>query len=261
MSANLEDEYERYKEMGRIWGTVPRENIKKFGFPRVDQKIIDELLKLEDLASTVSDVLDSIGVCGAVSASRVPPVAAGQKLVGTAVTLRCIPERKTPSQSYHDKDFMHMSTRDLYYLAEPGDVAVVDFGGNLDVSNMGGQSCTAAKSRGLVGAVVNGAVRDVASIRKLDYPVWSRGTTPISGKYRVHACEINGPVTLFDIVVMPGDLVVADDSGVCVVPAENVETMYESVMSILEEEAKMRELIHKGSSIDELKPLYRKRYK
>ena len=88
-----------------------------------------------------------------------------------------------------------MATRDRYHLAEAGDVAVADFGGNLDVSNMGGQSCTVASSRGLAGAIVNGAVRDVNAIRRLDYPVWCCGKTPISGKHRMEAIEMNGPVT------------------------------------------------------------------
>ena len=90
---------------------------------------------------------------------------------------------------------------------ETVDIVVSDFGGNLDVSNMGGQSCTVAKSCGIIGAIVNGAVRDVPSIKKLDFPVWSRGKTPITGKFRLEAIEINGPVTLHDVVVYPGDLV------------------------------------------------------
>ena len=261
MNKKLLDEYEQYEKMGRIWGSVPRENIKKIRFPRVGKHIVAKMAELDDLSSTVSDVLDTLGISGAVSATRLSPISPGQKLVGTAVTLRCIPERKTPSQSYHDKDFMHMSTRDLYYLAEPGDVAVVDFGGNLDVSNMGGQSCTVAQSLGVAGAIVNGAVRDVATIRKQGYPIWCRGKTPISGKYRVHSVEINGPVTIYNVVVVPGDLIVADDSGVCVVPADKVEVLLKKTSSILEEESHMRELIQNNSPVSEIKPLYRKRYK
>ena len=63
---------------------------------------------------------------------------------------------------------------------------------------------------GFAGAIVNGAVRDVPAIRELDFPVWSAGVTPITGKFRMEATEINGPVRLHDIVVYPGDLIVAD---------------------------------------------------
>jgi regulator of RNase E activity RraA len=261
MNEQLEKEYEEYEKKGRIWGNVPKEKIKKIKFPRIGRNIITQFLEMDDLTSTVSDVLDSLGINGAIPASYLSPIMPEQKMVGTAVTMRSIPERKTPTQGYIDKDFIRMATRDLYHLAEPGDVAVADYGGNLDVSNMGGQSCTVAKSCGLVGAVVYGAIRDVATIRELKYPVWCRGITPITGKFRIEAIEINAPVTLHNVTVVPGDLIIADDSGVCVVPADKVEFVLEKVKSILGEEAQMRELINKKAPISELKPLYRKRYK
>src|SRR3546814_9268850 len=146
----------------------------------------------------------------------------GRKIAGTAVTLRSIPERKTPTRGAHDKDPIKMSTREVYYLGEAGDVLVSDFGGNLDVSNMGGQSCLVAKTTGFVGAIVNGAIRDLNAVHELDYPVWCRGLTPITGKFRMEAIEINGPVTVHDIVVYPGDMLVADDSGFCAIPFDLV---------------------------------------
>jgi regulator of RNase E activity RraA len=125
---------------------------------------------------------------------------------------------------------------------------------------MGGQSVSVAKSRGVVGAVVNGAIRDISSFRSGNFPAWSRGTTPITGKCRMQAVEINGPVTFHNILVEPGDLIVADDSGVCAVPAANVAFVLEKCKAINKEEAVMRELIEKKTPISDLKPLYRKRY-
>jgi len=260
VTEELVKEYEEYAAQGRIWGGVPRESIKKIKYPRIDAHIVREFLALEDLTGTISDVLDSLGISGSVPCSYLSPVVPGSKLVGTAITLRSIPERKTVTQGLHDKDFIRMATRDTHYLAEPGDVLVADFGGNLDVSNMGGQSVCVAQSRGVAGAVVNGAIRDISSFRNRNFPAWSRGTTPISGKCRMQAVEINGPVTLLNVVVQPGDLIVADDSGICVIPADNVSHVLEKCKSISKEEAAMRELIDKNIPISELKPLYRKRY-
>lgn len=260
MSGELEREYQEYKEQGRIWGGVPQDRIRKIKFPRVPKEVVDQFMKLHDLTSTISDVLDSLGLNGAVAASYIAPVIPDKKIAGTAITLRSIPERKTTTQGYYDHDTIRMATRDAYYLAEPGDILVADFGGNLDVSNMGGQSCTVARSCGLIGAVVNGAVRDLPAIRQMDYPVWCRGRTPITGKFRIEAIEINGPVTLHDVQVIPGDLVVADDSGVCIVPADKVQLVLEKVRSILQEETHMRDLINRKVPIAELKPFYRKRY-
>ena len=76
----------------------------------------------------------------------------------------------------------------------------------------------------------------------------------------MQAVEINGPVTVRNVVVEPGDLILADDSGVCVVPADSVSYVLEKCLSINKEEAVMRELIDKGVPISDLKPLYRKRY-
>jgi regulator of RNase E activity RraA len=76
----------------------------------------------------------------------------------------------------------------------------------------------------------------------------------------MQAVEINGPVTLYDTLVEPGDLIVADESGVCVVPADKVNYVLEKCKSIIQEEEAMRELIDKEVPISELQPLYRKRY-
>jgi regulator of RNase E activity RraA len=76
----------------------------------------------------------------------------------------------------------------------------------------------------------------------------------------MQAVEINGLVRLCDTLVEPGDLIVADDSGVCVIPADKVDYVLEKCKSIIKEEELMRELIDNDVSISELKPLYQKRY-
>jgi 4-hydroxy-4-methyl-2-oxoglutarate aldolase len=260
MNDQVLKDYEEYKAQGRIWGGVLPERIARIKFPRIDKKIIDEFLALDDLTGSISDVLDTLGINGAIPASYLAPLLPGSKIAGTAITLRSIPERKTATKGLIDKDYIRMATRDTHYLAEPGDILVADFGGNLEVSNMGGQSVAVAQSRGVIGAVVNGAVRDVPSFRKRNFPAWSRGTTPITGKCRMQAVEINGLVTLCDTLVEPGDLIVADDSGVCVIPADKVDYVLEKCKSIIKEEEVMRELIDNDVPISELKPLYRKRY-
>ena len=253
-------DYEEYKKAGRVWGQVPPERIKRIKFPRASRELVERYLKLPDPTTSVSDMLDSYGIRGVVPASYVRPLQTGKTIVGTAVTLRSIPERKTPTQGSIDKDPIKMSTREIYYLSEPGDVLIADFGGNLDVSNMGGQSALVAKTTGFVGSIVNGAVRDLPAIREIDYPVWAAGVTPITGKFRMEAMEINGPVTVRDVVVYPGDLVVADDSGICFVPPDYIEKLIDEAEKIGAAEDKMRDLIKTKAPINELRPLFRKRY-
>ena len=253
-------EYEEYRVAGRVWGQVPIERISQIRFARVANEILDEFLTFDDLTTTVSDALDALGIRGVVAGSHLPGLISGSRIAGTATTVRSIPERKTTTQGYNDKDIIKMSTRESYYLGEPRDVLVCDFGGNLDVSNMGGQSATVAKSRNFSGAIVNGAVRDVSTIRKLGFPVWAKGITPMTGKFRMEAVEMNGPVTVHDVAVYPGDLVLADESGVCFVPPEHVGYVLEQLRSVAKEEEVMRGLIDAGRPLDELRPLYRKRY-
>ena len=256
-----DEDYAEYEAAGRIWGLVPRERITRIKFPRVEKKIIDGYLSMEDMTTTVSDVLDGYGIDGAIPTSYIKPVIPGSRICGPAVTIRNMPVRKTATKGAIDHDFIAMSTRDIYYISEPGDVLVSDFGGNLEVSNMGGQSCTVAKSCGLAGNIVNGCCRDVSSIREMGYPVFSCGTTQITGKYRMECVEMNGPVTLCGKLVEPGDLMVADDSGVCIVPYELAEPVLEECLKIAAAEERMRQLIETKAPISELRPLFRARYK
>jgi regulator of RNase E activity RraA len=260
MNETVAQEYEEYKKNGRIWGKVAMERFSKIKFPRPSSEVIQQYLQIKDLSSNVSDILDSLGLRGCVAASHLRPVIPGKRIVGPAVTVRSIPERKTSTQGYVTKDTIRMSTRDIYYISEPGDIFVADFGGNPDVSNMGGQSCTVAMSCGVIGAIVNGAVRDVPSIVELDYPLWARGATPMTGKFRMEAIEINGPVTMYDITIHAGDLIVADDSGVCAIPYDQVDYVLKQLQSVDKEEAVMRDLITAKRPLDEIRPLYRKRY-
>ena len=260
LRAQRDKDYEEYEKAGRIWGLVPRERITKIKFPRVSKEIIDGYLSMEDMTTTVSDVLDGYGIDGAIPSSYIKPLLPGSKICGPAVTIRNIPVRKTATQGSHDHDFIAMSTRDIYYISEPGDVLVSEFGGNLEVSNMGGQSCTVAKSCGLAGNIVNGCCRDVSSIRESGYPVFTCGTTQITGKFRMECVEMNGPVTLCGKLVEPGDLMVADDSGICIVPYDLAEPVLEESLKIAAAEERMRELIESKAPISELRPLFRSRY-
>lgn len=259
-AARLEREYAEYQKIGRIWGEVPLTRIRKVKFDRVPREIGRAYLALADLTTTVADSLDKHGVCGAVAWAHLPNLVPGKRIAGTAITLRNVPERKTPTQGTLDKDPIKMSSRECHYLAEAGDVLVVDFGGNVEASNMGGQSCLTAQMQGVAGAIVDGAVRDVNTIRELEFPVWCRGGTPKTGKYRMEAIEINGPVTVHNVLVEPGDFVVADDSGVCFIPPHLVDPILAEAQATEAAEAAARDLIRQKAPLSELKQLFRSRY-
>ena len=253
MQAQRDADYEKYKAEGRIWGTVPREKIVQIQIPRTSKEVIDRYYALEDMSTAVSDILDTYGIHGAVPNTCLKPVKAGSRLVGTAVTVRSIPSRKTATQGQRDKDKILMSTKDIFYLGEAGDVLVSDFGGNLEYSNIGGQSCHLAKVRGFAGCIAYGSCRDTEEISRMDFPVFSCGVTPMTGKYRMECAEVNGPVSLCGCLVMPGDLIVADGSGVCIVPNELVEEVLEKAEKSAAKEEEFSRSLEAGGGIEELK--------
>ena len=83
---------------------------------------------------------------------------------------------------------------------------------------MGGVSASIGKRQGEAGAIVDGAVRDIDHSRAIGYPIWSTGVSPITGKWRIETMAVNDPVHIAGIEVKPGDLVIADECGVCFVP-------------------------------------------
>jgi regulator of RNase E activity RraA len=105
---------------------------------------------------------------------------------------------------------------EAHNLAEQGDVLVVQ--GVAGISSMGGVSASIGKRQGEIAAVVDGAVRDIDHSRSIGYPIWSAGVSPITGKWRIETMAINEPVRIAGIQVRPGDVVIADECGVCFVP-------------------------------------------
>ncbi len=244
---------ERYRN--RFMGLIPAERIIAWKIPRPGISLLQELLAYDGLTPTLSDILDSMGIAGAVPASVLKPVLQGKKIAGPAVTLRYVPEKMTPTQSFHDQARAKLADRDAYALTEPGDVVVIDGGSRADVSAMGGLSTLVAKTYGLAGNIADCGVRDVAEMRKLDYPVWSRGVTPITGKFRFEAIAINGPVVCAGVRVSPGDLVVADDTGVVFVPQEFIAEVIPRAIAAAKKEERLIRALEEGSSLGEIKKI------
>lgn len=239
----------------RLLGLIPVERIATVDIPRTPKNLIDRLLTLEGITATVSDVLDSLGIQGVVPASILKPILGGRKIAGNAVTLRYIPEQETPTQLHNNRARAKLADRDVYAIAEEGDVAVFDANGMADISIMGGLSALMATKAKMAGNIIDGGIRDLEVIRSFDYPVWSRGITPRSGKHRLEAIEINGPVTCAGIRVQPGDLVIADDTGVVFVPADRAVEVIEQAIDIADKEDKLVEAINQGASIPEIKKI------
>jgi 4-hydroxy-4-methyl-2-oxoglutarate aldolase len=124
--------------------------------------------------------------------------------------------------------------------------------GVANVSNMGGISAQTGKRQGEVGAIVHGGVRDIAHSRALGYPIWASDITPVTGKWRLETVEINGPVQIDEIRVSPGDLVIADDAGVCFIPRDVVLEVLEAAEEKAKAEAVRCKAIDDGVSVPDI---------
>jgi regulator of RNase E activity RraA len=122
-------------------------------------------------------------------------------------------------------------------MAQPGDVAVIEVGGRPAVSVLGGIAAQSAVHAGLAACVVDGGIRDLEQIQDLGLPVWSRFLTPTTGKWRVEAAAINQPVACGGVQVHAGDLVIADDTGLCFVPIGVAEAAIDRILEVTHNEA------------------------
>lgn len=163
-------------------------------------------------SSTWSDALDRLGLNGVMRGLSWR--AGGSPIVGRAVTVR--EEVGTLSQFAVDDFDMGRILR----AAATDDVLVIDMGGAA-VSTFGGLAARAAIARGIAGVVIDGACRDLEEIRASTMRLWSRHVAPTSGKGRVRLAELNAPITCGGVTVYPGDVIVADETGVIAIPAQH----------------------------------------
>jgi regulator of RNase E activity RraA len=195
---------------------------------KVDQATVDRFRSLP--VANVSDVMARMVSGG----SRLRPLHGGGMLAGPALTVKTRPG---------DNLMVHKALD----IAEPGDVVVVDAGGDLTNALIGELMLAYAEKRGLAGIVINGAVRDLGYIRAGSYPVYAAGVTH-RGPYKDGPGEINVPIAIDGMVVEPGDLVLGDDDGLVSVPFAHTEEIYRNAQMKHEAETKQMEAIGQGKN-------------
>jgi 4-hydroxy-4-methyl-2-oxoglutarate aldolase len=190
-------------------GKLALEAVGLTELPRLAPGLLAGLRGLADLTGTLSDALDELGIAGVVPGSVLRPTDPRARIVGQAITVfnQALSVRSEVSK---------LADIEAHNLAEPGDVLVVQ--GVAGISSMGGISASIGARQGEAGAIVDGAVRDVEHSRRIGYPVWATGVSPITGKWRLETKAVNRPVQIAGIEVQPGDVVAADEVGVCFVP-------------------------------------------
>jgi regulator of RNase E activity RraA len=210
-------------------------------FKRPDPKLAEayrEVAKCYSASCVFADVQRRSGVMH----SAIKPIFRS-KAVGPALTVKLSPgDLQDPLLALH--------------VARPGDVIVVDAGGETETSVFGGLMGSLFKNRGVQGAIIDGACRDIDELRDLGFAVFSRAVTArgthtmLSG--RKEDMQLNVPVACGGIVVHPGDMVVADEIGVTVVPAADLEKALEAARAQAEREEATRQRIKEGRTFEQL---------
>src|SRR5579863_5026083 len=140
---------------------------------------------------------------------------------------------------------------DAIDAAAPGTVYVMVLEDGADYAGIGGLMATAMKYRGLTGAIIDGSVRDTPQIRKLQFPVFSRGVVPSTTINHYRFAGVNVPVTCAGVRVNGGDIIVADEDGVAVVPRARAADVLKKAQDLDNTEHTMIPFIEKFRSIKE----------
>jgi 4-hydroxy-4-methyl-2-oxoglutarate aldolase len=172
-----------------------------------------EMMRQTLFTAVICDALDSLGLTRQSPNVRLVPCSGSLKLVG-----RC------KTTLWADMSHPDPKPYELELNAVDGcradDVLIAAAGGSIRSGIWGELLSTAARNRGCIGAIVDGAVRDLAQMRKMGFAVFARGSCPYDSLNRQRVIDVDVPVEIGGVRFSPGDLVFADEDGMVVVPQE-----------------------------------------
>jgi len=194
--------------------------------------------------TTLSDAMDRLGIPG--QALGIAPLDRAFRMVGRAFTVRTIPVATVSG-----------TVGDYIDDVPEGGVVVLDNGGRLDATVWGDILTIMAHRMGLAGTVIHGVCRDASRSLELGYPIFSRGVCMRTGRGRVQSDGYQVPVSLGDVRVEPGDMLVGDADGVVVVPQGRLDDVLAASRDITDAEERIRQEIEAGSRLDEARKRHR----
>ena len=203
--------------------------------------LVDRLSALDPCA--VSDALDSLGVSGAVT---------GLKRRSTSATIAGrVQTIKLAAGKPEGGSMSHLGTRTIVEASDI-DVIVVEQRTGIEAAGWGGVLAAAAKQQGVRGVIVDGPARDIDEYERIGLPVFSRSATPRTARGRIHEAATNVGIQVGEIAVEPGDLVIADGTGVVFVPARIAEAAVARAETIAAREQLMSADVLKGQPVTEV---------
>jgi regulator of RNase E activity RraA len=178
---------------------------------------------------------------------RIPGPVVGRAV--TALLRKTTPDKAVPALSAKHSGMMIDNSK-------PGEVGVIVVENGLDVAGLGGLMGTTAKVRGMAGIIIDGGVRDLAELRALNLPTYSRSVVPSSSVGRWASVNNNIPVVCGTVTVKPGDIIVAGEDGVVRVPSERAAEVLKRSQEIDERETKMVPLIKQHKALSKVVEIF-----
>jgi len=200
--------------------------------------LISRLRKLDSCA--VSDALDSLSLPPAVSGIK--PQSVSRRIAGNAVTVKLVEKKQEGSP------VRHLCTAAID-KSNADNIIVIEQKTGLDAAGWGGVLSNAAKLKGVSGVIVEGPARDIDEASELDFPVYARYSTARTARGRIYELDFNIEVKIGEIFVQPGALVMADMSGVVVIPKNRAEEVLSRAERIVSKEKLMTQAVIRGEPV------------
>ena len=184
------------------------------------------------------------------------PWSPGKRVVGPALTLQFMPKREDLYGVNEYDDPEKQLHRHALYFTQPGDIIVVDARGDLASGVFGEMMLTYFKGRGGIAAIVDGCIRDFPKVKELGLGLWLRGVTPnYHTQTNIFPFAVNVPIACGDMLIIPGDIIVADDDGVVVVPQKLAPELLHKASAHAEWEDFSRLKLSEGGELRKYYPL------
>ncbi len=223
-------------------------------FERPDPAIIKQLYNVG--SATASALMHKMGLRQTFIQGPIPRKP-GSKVVGPAVTLQFMPQREDIASGLAQEHIEKVSALwAVFETVQTGDVLVVQAFGDEYTGCMGEMLVTYFKGRGGVGIVVDGCIRDWPRVQEIGVPIWTRGFTPnYASQATLFPWAYNVPVACSRVLVIPGDIIIADDDGAVLVPTQMAPLVLQHTLEHEEWEVFSRMKLAEGGSLKKYYPL------
>ena len=204
-----------------------------------------DYLKEKLYSGVVSDVLDQMGyrnqtLGGGIHGLKDETVVCGPAFTSIGNTVYTMPDDPLTAQCK------------VVDQLQPGEVYVLATRGEYNCAVFGELFATAVLQRKGVGVLLDGMARDLRALKQMDFPLFYRGALPTNSKGRCEINECKLPVQIDGVLINPGDIVFGDIDGVCIIPQDIADEVFERALALIENENTVRANLHKGVSLEQV---------